>query len=74
MTKNMTGRDYMSVHLKRIGKTIIFMVNAVPYSQKNRKTIVLWRNLSSTIIINWLQTEIKYKHSKIKASLSPCLD
>ena len=64
----------MPVHLKHIEKAIIFMVNALPYLQKNRKTIVLWCNLSSTIIINWLQTEIKYKHSKIKASLSPCLD
>ena len=64
----------MSVHLKRIEKAIIFMVNTLPYSQKNRKTITLWCNLSSTIIINWLQTEIKYKHSKIKVSRSPCLD
>ena len=64
----------MSVHLKCIEKAIIFMVNALPYSQKNRKTITLWCNLSSTIIINWLQTEIKYKHSKIKVSRSPCLD
>ena len=64
----------MSVHLKHIEKAIIFMVNALPYSQKNRKTIALWCNLSSTIIINWLQTEIKYKHSKIKVSRSPCLD
>ena len=37
MTKNMTGRDYMSVHLKRIEKAIIFMVNALPYLQKKQK-------------------------------------
>ena len=35
-TGNMTGWDYISVHLKHIEKAIIFMVNALPYLRKKK--------------------------------------